>query len=176
LAIGIPARTIYIMPRSPYDEDNHVITHAFVRELNKWIMLDPSFDCYVKNKEDEILDIFEIWELLSNQEYIIFNDEIRYNEEKWQNDAPFHKEYLAKALFWFMTFKTSKYNEEEGTNRVVIAPKNYNIKKAQINNAEYRIRKRGDEKWLHDRLENINKTEYKYAVPKELLKIPNIEK
>jgi hypothetical protein len=61
-------------------------------------MLDPSFDCYVKNKEDEILDIFEIRESLSNQEYI-----------------------------------------------------------------------------MHNRLENINKIEYKYAAPKEPLKIPNIK-
>jgi hypothetical protein len=174
LAIGIPARTIYIMPFSPYDQDNHVITHAFISEKNKWIMLDPSFDCYVKNKKGEILNIFEIRELLSNQEYIDFNDEIHCNEEKWENDAPFHKEYLAKDLFWFMTSDVSRYNAEDGENHVVIGPKNYDIKKAQIENVEFRIKKHGEEEWLHNWLERAKKTEYKYTTTKELLKKPEV--
>ncbi|MHC1695879.1 MAG: transglutaminase domain-containing protein [Eubacteriales bacterium] len=51
LAVGIPARTVYIMPFSPYDGDNHVVTHAYIKEQRKWIMLDPTYSSYISNEK-----------------------------------------------------------------------------------------------------------------------------
>ena len=44
LALGIYARRVCIMPFSPYDYDNHVVTEIYDRKLNKWIMMDPTSD------------------------------------------------------------------------------------------------------------------------------------
>jgi hypothetical protein len=49
------ARMMYIMPFAPYDTDNHVITHVYIKELKKWIILDPTFASYIMdNKEYSI--------------------------------------------------------------------------------------------------------------------------
>ena len=46
LALGIYARRVYIMPYSPYDGDNHVVSEIYDPELGKWVMLDPTTGCY----------------------------------------------------------------------------------------------------------------------------------
>jgi hypothetical protein len=60
LSIGVPARTVGIMPFSPYDADNHVVTHAYIADLGKWVMLDPTWSSYFKDTDGNILDLFEI--------------------------------------------------------------------------------------------------------------------
>jgi len=80
LSLGFMARTMYIMPFSPYDYDNHVVTHVFINDLKKWIMLDPTYSCYVMDREKNPLNIFEIRELLANQDYIVFNRLVRQPE------------------------------------------------------------------------------------------------
>lgn len=46
LAVNIKARVMYMMPKSTKDGDNHVVVEAFVSDLNKWIMLDPTYGSY----------------------------------------------------------------------------------------------------------------------------------
>ena len=41
LALGIYARRAHLMPYSPYDGDNHVVTEVYDPEKG-WVMLDPS--------------------------------------------------------------------------------------------------------------------------------------
>jgi hypothetical protein len=37
LSIGVPARTVGIMPFSPYDADNHVVTHVYIASLENFL-------------------------------------------------------------------------------------------------------------------------------------------
>ena len=172
LSLGFMARTMYIMPFAPYDQDNHVVTHVYLKELKKWIMLDPTFGCYVMGKEKKPLNIFEIRELLANHEYIVFNEEIKYNDEKRMTDSWENKEYLAKDLFYFTTREKSCFNAEaEGKERYIV-PLVYDVRKSKILNIEYRIKKQGNSEWIQSWLKNAKESNILYMSPSDVLKKP----
>lgn len=174
LSIGIMARTIYIMPFSPYDSDNHVITHAFIKSLNKWILLDPTYNSYIMDDRNNILNIFETRNCLANQEKLLFNKEINYNGESWTDDAPYYVEYLAKDLFYFITKECSRFNAEGDNRTITISPRNFDVKKSSINNIEYRIRKYGGGENMQKWLENVKENKLLYASPEDLLETPRL--
>ena len=62
LALGIYARRVSIMPFSPYDFDNHVVTEIYDRELKKWIMLDATTDGYFVDENKTPLSLLEMQE------------------------------------------------------------------------------------------------------------------
>jgi len=172
LSINLIARTISIMPFAPYDYDNHVITHVYIKELKKWIMVDPTYRCYIMDKEKTPLNVFETRELLSNQDYVVFNKEIKHNDEKIEEDSHEIKEYYAKDLFYFMTPEISCHNERIKNRRIYIVPSFYDIKKSEILNVEYRIKNEGETEWLKNRQKNIKERNYLYLVPSEIIKQP----
>lgn len=44
----------------------HFVTHVFLREINKWVVFDPSFNCYFTDEKGAILNIFELREMRIN--------------------------------------------------------------------------------------------------------------
>ena len=72
LAIGIYARRVCIMPFSPYDFDNHVVTEIFDRKLNKWIMLDPTTDGIFVDENKMPLSLLEIREKFANDKFVTY--------------------------------------------------------------------------------------------------------
>ena len=173
LSLGIAARTLYIHPFSPYDEDNHVVTLAFIKTLNKWIMLDPSYNSYVTDTKNNILDVFEIRHRLAEQKPIRFNKEANHNGEKLSEDSPFYTEYLAKDLFYFETPECSKFGcDDDENNRIItICPKNFDVKTRNIYNVEYRIKKYGDSKNMNEWLKNTKENWVLYCSVDEFLKV-----
>jgi len=172
MSLGLFARTVFIMPFSPNDEDNHVVTHVYINELKKWIMLDPTYKCYVIDKNKTSLNILEIRELLANQENIEFNKEIKYNDDKREYDSNENIEYLAKNLYYFMTYEKSCFNSEKDNRIIHIIPSVFDIKKREILNIEYRIKKQGEKEWLKNWLENQKNNNYLFSQPSELIKNP----
>ena len=72
LALGIYARRVSIMPFSPYDLDNHVVTEIYDRTLKKWIMLDPTTDGYFVDDASTALSLLEMRNKFANAEFITF--------------------------------------------------------------------------------------------------------
>ncbi|MCL2015484.1 MAG: transglutaminase-like domain-containing protein [Defluviitaleaceae bacterium] len=142
LAIGIKARTVYILPLSPYDGDNHVICEAWIDTMKKWIMLDPTYNLYAFHNE-VCLNVLELRRFLANQADISFNDGANYN------NAPIDKaeimNYYAKNLFRFMVSSIQGSNSEsiENNKMVDIVPKGYDVKHSILANIDYRIIKFG---------------------------------
>ncbi len=144
LAIGIKARKVFLMPCSPYDGDNHVVTHVYIREMGKWIMLDPTLNAYITNAEGKWLSLLELRNCLANQEPVFFNIEAKYNDDIWnEKSAQENIEYFAKNLFYFQTYEKSTFGEDNTLeNRfITLSPKGYDPKQIRLSNIEYRIRK-----------------------------------
>lgn len=143
LAIGIKARTIYIMPFSPYDFDNHVVCEAWISEMDKWIMLDPTYNLYASFNNIP-LNIYELRGLLANQEEVYYNNEANYN------GTPINKDelttYYAKDLFRFMLSDIQGSNSEniEGRRLINITPCGYDVKQFTLVNIDFRIKRCGD--------------------------------
>ena len=58
----------------------HVVTHVFLPEQNKWVMLDPSFNTYVMDKDFRPLNIVEITTALRNGTQLFTCD---ISDESW---------------------------------------------------------------------------------------------
>lgn len=157
LSLGIPARTIYIMPFAPYDCDNHVVTHLWYAEKKRWVMLDPTTNCYTRDKAGNLLDVFDLRTLLADQQEVVFNDGLRYNGQPY--NAEEHRDYLAKDLFWFRMVECSSCADNNGR-FVTIAPEGYDPHRRDVLNIQYRIRMYGDQQWLRDWLKVTGRNDH----------------
>ena len=169
LSIGIPARTVYIMPFAPYDSDNHVVTHMWYAEKAQWVMLDPTTNCYVQDKAGNLLDVFGLRALLADQQEIVFNEGMSYNGNPY--DAVEHRDYLAKDLFWFRLAEYGCYCDGNGRS-VTIAPAGYDPHRRDLLNIEYRRRMYGDHEWLRNWQESLRKETVVYCSVEDARKAP----
>lgn len=166
LSLGIPARTVYIMPFAPYDGDNHVVTHVWTGE--QWVMLDPTTNCYVRDKAGRLLDVFTLRASLADQQEVIFNPKLRYNGQPY--DATEHRDYLAKDLFWFQIREVSRY--QGGGRMLAIAPEHYDPKRRDLLNIDYRRRMYGEAEWLDKWQKNVEGAEYIFSSIEDARKAP----
>lgn len=164
LAIGLKARRVLIQPCSPYDGDSHAVTQVFISEMNKWVMLDPTYCAYLTNERKEPLSLVELRACLANQKPVFFSAEAEYNGMKWtEEEEKAGIEYFAKNLFYMQTTENSAFLDTDATgcaagNRVItLSPDGYDVRQNRLSNIEYRIKQYGSfrqaEKWM-DRVRN----------------------
>ncbi len=162
LAVGLPARTISILPASPYDGDNHVVTIAYVRNPGKWVMLDPTWNAYCMDEAGMVLNPWEIRTLLAERGTFRLNPEAQYNDHKdpmpeTQNE---YRTYLAKDLFYLHCPLESTWDPERKSPPVFLAPDGYDVHRHRLINIEYRIACWGPhpllQKWLDDARTDTN--------------------
>ena len=160
LAIGIYARRVRIMPYSPFDFDNHVVTEIFDRELNKWIMLDPTTDGLFIDENKTPLSLLEIRKKFANDEFVTFvhSDENLQDLNKIKDKYIDENAYICKNLFYFYIDKDATFVTTG--NVLAFVPINYSVKNKDIANAKYRINHLPKEykEWkcdLEKRIENL---------------------
>lgn len=182
LAVGLKARRVFLMPCSPYDGDNHVVTQVYIREMKKWVMLDPTLNAYFSNGQGEYLSLLELRNHLANQKPVFFNNEAKYNDDQWNIESTKENiEYFAKNLFYFQTSEMSSFGDgsavEEGTvpvNRsITLCPKGYDPKQIRLSNIEYRVKKYGTNPRVQSWIERVEKEEYTYCTSIDFEKPPN---
>lgn len=137
LALGIYARRVFIMPFSPYDFDNHVVAEIYDRELEKWIMLDPTSDGYFIDEEKTPLSLLEMRSKFANGEFVTYVQsaaslkDIQKLREK-RTDANM---YICKNLFWFQVEKFSGFGEKG--EYLYFVPRNYSLRANREANLKY---------------------------------------
>lgn len=151
LSLGMPARTIFIMPFAPYDCDNHVVTHMWTGA--QWVMLDPTTNSYAADAQGNLLDVFGLRACLADQGTVIFNEGLRYNGQPHEPEA--HRDYLAKDLFWFRMDETS--GDAANSRTLTIAPAGYDPHRRDVLNIQYRMRVQGESQWLRDWMQDVEK-------------------
>lgn len=155
LSVGILAYPIWMYPYSPYDLDNHVVVHVFVKDLNKWIMIDPTWNSYCIS-EGEILNLFEMRELLSKRKIFKLNDDVKYNGQSLKEIGTSEEElidYYAKNCFCFSLKVDHGYGhhlEKLGYPMYYLLPENFAVLKKEKINMEYRLEMfKSNEKWAY---------------------------
>ena len=149
---------------------NHVVTHAYLPEMKKWALLDPTFNAYILGENGNPLDIFEVRDRLKDQRPLQFNSDFHYNGSEFSKEE--YTTYLAKELSYFSTTAESRFAAEDDNPLLYVCPKNFDVPKARISNIEYRIRKAGDNKELLEWLELDKTKQAIYISKKELLAVP----
>lgn len=145
LALGIYARRVAIMPQSPYDFDNHVVTEIYDRKREKWIMLDPTTDGYFVDENKTPLSLTEMRKKFAADEFVTFAPsgsrlrDLRKLREKYADENA----YICKNLFYFVVDKRSRFGAQDGA--LYFLPKGYSIKASAVANHRYRLRRLPDE-------------------------------
>lgn len=139
MALGIFARRVRILPYSPYDFDNHVVTEIYDRVLEKWIMLDPTTDGYFIDETKTPLSLLEMRSKFANAEFITFvlSGESRKDIQKLRVKHLHTNMYICKNLFYFQVEKYSTFGEKKSYLNFV--PLHYSIQNTEQANIKYRI-------------------------------------
>ena len=139
LALGIFARRVSIMPFSPYDFDNHVVTEIYDRTLGKWIMLDPTTDGYFIDETKTPLSLLEMRSKFANAEFITYvhstaslNDLHKLRAKRMDTNM-----YICKNLFYFRVEQYNTFGEKQCY--LYFVPSHYSVKETEQANLKYRI-------------------------------------
>lgn len=139
MAVGIYARRVSIMPYSPYDFDNHVVTEIYDRSLERWIMLDPTTDGYFIDEEKKPLSLLEMRHRFANGAFVTYvratdslKDISKLRQKYMQTNA-----YICKNLFYFLVEKFSCFGVKG--EHLWFVPANFSIKETDLANQKYRL-------------------------------------
>lgn len=180
LSVGLKARRVSIMPCSPYDGDHHVVTEVFISELKKWVMLDPSNNAYLTNKQGEPLSLLELRDCFANQKTVLFSKEAKYNDDEWTEESEKSgMEYFAKNLFYFQTFEKSTFGSTDATgmtantNRLItLCPEHYDAKNMRLCNIEYRVKRYGAFRQAEEWADNVKSQKYHFCSHRDFESAP----
>lgn len=132
LSVGIQARALWLMPENPIDMDNHVVVMAFIPEDDRWIMLDPSFNCYLSDMDNIILSPWEIRQKLAAGEIMKINTQSEIGNSNYTD-------YLSKDMFYFYSARTTKYGAfDERVDPIYLCPTGFDVMERNIANSFYR--------------------------------------
>lgn len=145
LAVGICARRVRIMPYSPYDFDNHVVTEIYDRTLRKWIALDPTTDGYFVDERKMPLSLPELRDRFANDRFATFvRSTDRLNElTRLRDKYSYYNTYICKNLFYFSVEQENRFGP--GEHYLHFCPESFSIIRNRIGNAEFRINHMSEE-------------------------------
>lgn len=112
LSMGIKSRYITCMPKETEFSDCHVINMVYIKELEKWIWIDPTFDSYVMDEKGNLLGIQEVRERLVKGQPLVLNADANWNRENLQTKEGYLENYMAKNLYRLQIPLVSEYDTE----------------------------------------------------------------
>ena len=74
----IPARLLYFLPLNFSYNGNHVTVEAYIKKMNKWVLIDPSYNVFFKNINNVLLSGVELRESVLNNEDVVICDNSRF--------------------------------------------------------------------------------------------------
>jgi transglutaminase-like putative cysteine protease len=116
LSVGVKAKFVELIPKN-ISSDSHVVTLAYVSELDQWVFLDPSYEAYFVNESNHYLGISEIRASLINDSVLKVNDEINYNGGPVDVD---YLHYLSKNLYRFASPEYSAFGIDSSPERKMV--------------------------------------------------------
>ncbi len=151
LALGIYARRVCIMPYSPYDYDNHVVTEIYDRALQKWVMLDVTANGYFADEKDTPLSVLEMRERFALNRTCNFtklNNEIAEYFSSSEEEQLYYNNYFAKNLFYLVVDQINGFGEKDAYLRFI--PKGFQENARREMNRLFRLNKTNDYEFPHD--------------------------
>lgn len=150
LAMGFKARFVTCLPRD-FVSDCHVITTVYSNTLNKWLWVDPTFEAYVLNENDEMLSIAEVREYLRSDKPLKLNDNANWNNRSKQTKEYYLDRYMAKNLYYLSCMDEARFNAEtaiEGQTYRYIALMPYDKINSKSNAVGWGVLRVCDDKWF----------------------------
>jgi hypothetical protein len=112
LPMGWKSHYVTCLPRDENDGDCHVINCVWVKRLQEWIRIDPTFAAYVKDENGNFLSIGEVRERLIDGRPLILNEDANWNNKNKQTKEAYLMNYMAKNLYWLQLPVNNIFNPE----------------------------------------------------------------
>ena len=160
LALSIPARVVYMMPYDTKDIDNHVVVEIYWDTFKRWVMLDPTYCCYIHDGKGTTLSLMEIRSKFCCGHEIFFSDTIQYNGEN-KLDLVDIQNYYIKNLFFLRCRSHQIFGEHRQYGEMIeIAPDGFDVHTRMVENLKYRIAEFGSfpilTQWLAYEMQSEN--------------------
>ncbi len=145
LAVGLKARTVACMSQYINDIDAHVVTEVYCTILNKWIMVDPSFNAYIFNSNNQILNLCEIREHFANNLDMNTNSNVNVTDLAYNSHK--YLKYMSRVCFAFVRAINSEFGiEAKSVKSMILYPKGY-YNKTYTESEYYQISNNADLFW-----------------------------
>jgi hypothetical protein len=158
LSLGLKCRIVSLNPLNPYDYDNHLVNVVWCTNFSKWVMVDSSYNAYLRDTGGEILNPWEVRDLLCRHKTIVCNEELIYNGVKHNSED--YLRYLAKNLIYMHSPTLSGFNTTTTSEKpwLTLTPKHFDVCKREAYNMKWRAE--GDKgNWENDELEKLRREE-----------------
>jgi hypothetical protein len=158
LSLRLKSRIVSLNPMNPYDYDNHLVTVVWCSNFSKWVMVDPSYNAYLSDAEGEVLNPWEVRDLLCRHKLIVCNDELAHNGASYSSED--YLRYMAKNLFYMHSPTFSGFNSTTTSEKpwLTLTPKHFDVCKREAYNMKWRMD--GDNgNWEYDELEKLMREE-----------------
>ena len=152
LALGIYARRVCMIPYSPYDYDNHVVTEIYDRALQKWVMLDVTSNGYFTDENSAPLSVLEMRERFALNRTCNFtklNDEIAEYFASREEEQLYYNNYFAKNLFSLIVDQINGFGENDAYLRFI--PKGFDDNARREMNRLFRLNKANEYESTRDK-------------------------
>lgn len=138
LAVGIYARRVSLLPYSPYDSDNHVVTEVYDGAMGQWVMLDPTTDGYFVEETGRPLPVLELRERFARQQFATFTLCTEESSDwKALRDQNMHMNaYFSKNLFRLLAEGYNGFGN--GKLDLTFVPVGFSVRRNRAVNLEYR--------------------------------------
>lgn len=133
LALGIHARRVAMLPFNPYDLDNHVVVEIYDKELRKWIMLDPSTNTWVEDKEKTPLSLIEVRNNVINNSFVSVVTGYKKMKQSEKDDL---LTYYIKNLFYFSVDQVNGCGDFK--RNILFYPAGFNLNKREKSRLAFR--------------------------------------
>ncbi len=156
LALGIYARRVWLMPYSPYDEDNHVVTEIYDDKLQKWIMIDVSSNGYFVDDSGMPLSVLEIRRRFAMKEWCNFTKTIsEYNKvfSDLEAETLYYNRYFAKNSFYYYVEQINTFGNKNA--HLLFIPEGFNENKWTEQNLNYKLNAFPNNRNLIEQLEKL---------------------
>lgn len=107
LSLGIINRFVTCEPEDSEDNDCHVVNVVWLKEYEKWAMIDTDQGAYVTDKNSDIPLSLE--EMRNNK---IAGIPMEYHFFENKLDPDYYSRYWAKNLYWFECWEKTGYDKE----------------------------------------------------------------
>ena len=94
---------------------SHFVVHVFCSDENKWVVLDPSFNCYFQDKSNIVLNIFELRNLRLKSQILKVAD---YSFNGTNECMDLYMKYFIGVTLTHITTWESNSNDRRNTNNI----------------------------------------------------------
>lgn len=154
LSLGLKCRIVSLNPLNPYDYDNHLVNIVWCTNFSKWVMVDSSYNAYLRDAGGELLNPWEVRDLFCRHKTIVCNNELVFNGVKRNSED--YLRYLAKNLVYMHSPTLSGFNTTTTSEQpwLTLTPRHLDVCKREAYNMKWRAEgEKGN--WEHDELEKL---------------------